>query len=182
MLRRLAAHCEARGLATVQSAEPTRGPWGMKLRESMAGARLPLAEELGLFIKDRQQHVRDLIAPSLQAGGVVLLDRYYFSTAAYQGARGADPPAVLAENERFAPVPDLVLLLDFDPAGGIGRIRARGDAPNSFEEVEQLRAVREIFLALRRECIRVVDASAAPEEVWARCRQEFDAVVRAECP
>lgn len=178
ILRRMAEHCAARGLPGVLSGEPTRGPWGMKLRESMTAGRLSLAEELDLFLKDRAEHVREVIAPGLRAGKVVLLDRYYLSTAAYQGARGADPEWVLAENEKFAPRPDLVLLLDFDPAGGLGRIRARGDAPNTFEGMEQLREVRRIFLGLRRPFLRTVNASGTPDEVWERCRAEFDAVVR----
>src|SRR5437773_1236000 len=126
VLRRLAEHCAARGLPCVMSGEPTRGPWGMKLRQSMVEGRLSLEDELSLFLKDRAEHVETLIRPALAVGKVVLLDRYYPSTAAYQGARGIEPEKILEENERFAPKPDLVLLLDFDPAGGIGRVRARG--------------------------------------------------------
>ena len=177
VLRRLAAHCEARRLPSVSSGEPTRGEWGMKLRRSMAEGRLSLDEELALFLKDRAEHVEKLIRPSLATGKVVLLDRYYLSTAAYQGARGADPEAILLENERFAPQPDLVLLLDFDPAGGLARIRARGDAPNTFEELEQLRAVRQIFLGLRRPFIRQVDAARLADEVSGECRELFDGVI-----
>ncbi len=177
VLRRLAEHCAARGLGCVTSSEPTRGPWGMKLRQSMTEGRLSLDEELALFLKDRAEHVERLIRPSLVAGKVVLLDRYYLSTAAYQGARGAEPGKILEMNESFAPKPDLVLLLDFDPAGGLARIRARGDSPNTFEELEQLRAVRKIFLSLERPFVRRVDASRAPEEVFEDCRAQFDAVI-----
>ena len=174
VLRGLAAQCAQRGLECVTSGEPTRGPWGMKLRQSMTAGRLSLDEELDLFLKDRAEHVATLIRPALAAGKVVLLDRYYLSTAAYQGARGADPAEILDANEKFAPQPDLVLLLDFDPAGGLDRIRARGDAPNTFEEAEQLRAVRKIFLGLQRPFIRLVDAARPAEEVLADCRAEFD--------
>jgi len=174
VLRRLAAHCAERSLACVSSGEPTQGAWGMKLRQSMTEGRLSLDEELDLFLRDRAEHVEQLIRPALAAGKVVLLDRYYLSTAAYQGARGSDPETILEINEKFAPPPDLVLLLDFDPAGGLERIRARGDAPNTFEEAEQLRAVRRIFLGLQRPFIRRVDASRSAEEVFAACLAEFD--------
>ena len=177
VLRSLAADCAERGLACVMSGEPTRGPWGIKLRQSMTEGRLSLDEELDLFLKDRAEHVAALIRPALAAGKVVLLDRYYLSTAAYQGARGADPGEILEANEKFAPQPDLVLLLDFDPAGGLERIRARGDAPNTFEEAEQLRAVRRIFLGLQRPFIRRVDASRLAQEVLAACVAEFSAVI-----
>jgi len=177
VLRGLAAHGAERGLECVTSGEPTRGPWGMKLRQSMTEGRLSLDEELELFLKDRAEHVATLIRPALAAGKVVLLDRYYLSTAAYQGARGADPAKILEANEKFAPQPDLVLLLDFDPDGGLARIRARGDAPNTFEEAEQLRAVRKIFLGLQRPFIRRVDASRPTGEVFSGCRAEFDRVI-----
>ena len=177
VLRGLAEHCAARDLECVTSGEPTRGLWGMKLRQSMTEGRLSLDEELELFLKDRAEHVATLIRPALAAGKVVLLDRYYLSTAAYQGARGADPAKILEMNEKFAPQPDLVLLLDFDPAGGLERIRARGDAPNTFEESEQLSAVRKIFLVLQRPFIRRVDASRPADAVFSGCRAEFDRVI-----
>src|SRR5215203_3907244 len=84
VLRHLADHCAAKRLASVVSGEPTRGQWGMRLRQSMTDGRLTLAEELELFLRDRAEHVRTLIRPGLAAGKIILLDRYYFSTAAYQ--------------------------------------------------------------------------------------------------
>jgi dTMP kinase len=176
LVRQFADYCQAHGLGCVTSGEPTRGPWGQKLRRSMTEGRLTLEEELDLFLKDRAEHVDTLIRPALQRGDVVVLDRYYFSTAAYQGARGVDPEWILARNEQFAPEPDLVLLLDFDPAAGLDRIRARGDAPNSFEELEQLREVRRIFLSLRRPCIHLINAARTTDAVWQDCEKEFAAL------
>src|SRR6266550_1777 len=95
LLHKLAEYCAGRGLAVVVSKEPTDGPWGRKLRESAQSGRLSLEEELELFLKDRAEHVKGLILPALSEGKVVLLDRYYLSTAAYQGARGADPVRIL---------------------------------------------------------------------------------------
>ena len=63
-------------------------------------------------------------------------------------------------------------------AGIIADIRARGDAPNTFEEAEQLRAVREIFLGLQRPFIRRVDASRPAQEVLAGCLAEFARVIQ----
>lgn len=177
VVQRLLSHGEERGLQCVKSAEPTRGKWGLKLRQSMTEGRLTLDEELTLFLKDRAEHVKNVILPSLAEGKVVVLDRYYFSTAAYQGARGADPQKILEENEQFAPKPDLVLLLDFEPHRGLARIRARGDSPNEFEELEQLREVRRIFLGLRREFISRVDAALSPDEVFRQCKEAFDRLI-----
>lgn len=169
VLRHLASYCEALGRSVITSREPTEGPHGRRLRESATGGRLPLEEELELFVLDRRAHVADLILPALAGHAVVLLDRYYFSTAAYQGARGADPAEVLRLNEEFAPVPDLVLLLDCEPSLSLERIRARGGGADAFERLEALEAVRKIFLSISRPFIRVVDASSSPERVAASC-------------
>jgi dTMP kinase len=177
IVRRLADYCRDRGLPCVTSGEPTRGPWGLKLRQSMVEGRLSLDEELSLFLQDRAEHVENLIRPSLAEGKVVILDRYYLSTAAYQGARGVDPARILEANERFAPKPDLVLLLDFDPEGGLARVRARGDAPNTFEQLEQLRAVRGIFLGLQYPFIRRIDAGRSADAVWQDCRVRMDHLI-----
>src|SRR4051812_1992705 len=91
LVSQIAGHCRTLGLGCVTGSEPTRGPWGAQLRRSMIEGRLSLEEELDLFLKDRAEHVETVIRPALQRGDVVVLDRYYFSTAAYQGARGADP-------------------------------------------------------------------------------------------
>jgi len=160
---------EGTPMELVSSREPTDGPWGRRLRESATLGRLSPEEELELFIRDRRQHVEELLWPALNRGALVLLDRYYFSTAAYQGARGADPEAVLALNESFAPIPDLVLLLDCDPLISLDRVRRRGGAADEFEKLEELQAVRRIFLALRRPFIRRIDAGRPAEAVGAEC-------------
>jgi len=175
--RALAADLRGHGLTVVTSREPTDGPHGIALRQSAKTGRLALAEELDLFLKDRAEHVAQLIAPALKRGEVVILDRYYLSTAAYQGARGADPQAVILMNEAFAPRPDLVLLLDIDPLGGTGRILRRGDQPDDFEAVAYLSKVRDIFLSLPQSFIRRIDASRPADEVFGNASREVDAAL-----
>ena len=96
----------------------------------------------------RRQHVEELIKPALTKGHVVILDRYYFSMMAYQGARGFDPAQIRKENETFAPVPDLLLILDLDVDTALKRIGSRGDTANEFEQHSNLSRCREIFLSL----------------------------------
>lgn len=124
------------GLDVVTSKEPTSGVWGQRLRESAATGRMAPSEELAAFIEDRKEHVRELIRPALDAGKVVVLDRYYFSTAAYQGARGMDWRSILEQNEAFAPQPDLLVVLRVDPKVGLTRVASRGDEANLFEREE----------------------------------------------
>jgi dTMP kinase len=144
----LAQWCGERGLACVLSREPTNLSHGRKLRESMETGRFSLEEELELFRLDRKEHVERSIGPALAENHIVILDRYYWSNAAYQGARGADVGRIIAANEAIAPVPDLILFMDIEVKESIARIHGRGDAPNDFEGREYLEKVRAIFQAL----------------------------------
>ncbi len=164
--RKLAEHFIAQGREVILSREPTDGPWGTLLRNSAETGRLSPEEELETFIKDRRQHVEELITPALAAGKVVILDRYYFSTMAYQGARGFDPQQIRKDNEAFAPVPDLLLLLDLDVDTALTRIGSRGDTANEFEQRANLARCREIFLSVKDEPFaRIIDANASTENV-----------------
>jgi dTMP kinase len=166
--RKLAEHFTAQGRTVTLSREPTDGPWGSLLRSSAQTGRLSPAEELEAFLKDRRQHVEELIAPALAAGNVVILDRYYFSTMAYQGARGFDPAKIRSDNEEFAPVPDRLFILDLDVSTALERIGTRGDTANEFEQRANLQRCRDIFLSLRDEPFaRVIDAGADTGEVAA---------------
>ncbi|KAB2639538.1 MAG: dTMP kinase [Verrucomicrobia bacterium] len=168
----LAAWFAAQGREVLTSREPTDGPWGKKLRDSAASGRLAPAEELECFLKDRRQHVDEVIAPALAAGKVVILDRYYFSTMAYQGARGFDPAEIRRLNEVFAPLPDLLLILDLAVSSAHQRIGSRGDTANEFEQRESLERCRQIFLSLKDEPFaRVIPCNDSIAEVAARLQQ-----------
>jgi dTMP kinase len=164
--RKLAEYFIAKGRTVALSREPTDGPWGTLLRNSAETGRLSPEEELDAFLKDRRQHVEELISPCLSKGNVVILDRYYFSTMAYQGARGFDPRQIRKDNEAFAPVPDLLLILDLDIDTALKRIGSRGDTANEFEQRANLERCREIFLSLSDEPFaKLIDANASVEEV-----------------
>lgn len=172
--RRLGEWFVSQGRDVVLSREPTDGPWGKKLRESAATGRLSPQDELDYFLRDRRQHVDELIAPSLAAGKVVILDRYYFSTMAYQSVRGFDPTEIRRRNEEFAPVPDLLIVLDLDIDSAYARIGTRGDTANEFEKRESLEHCREIFLSLKNEPFaRVIDSAGSLDDVSAAIRQIF---------
>jgi dTMP kinase len=166
--KRLAEWFRSRGREVVLSREPTDGPWGKKLRESATTGRLSAEEELECFLNDRREHVEMSIKPALAEGKVVILDRYYFSTMAYQGARGFDPAEIRLRNEAFAPQPDLLLILDLSVESAHGRIGARGDTANEFEQRDTLSRCREIFLSLRDEPFAcVIDAEPSLNVVTA---------------
>ncbi len=175
-LARLAAVLRARGAEVVTTKEPTDGPIGRRIRETARTGRLPAEQELELFLADRREHVAGLVAPALARGAVVLIDRYFYSTAAYQGARGLDPRDIVARNLAFAPVPDLVLLFQLPPELGLRRVRGRDGAENLFEKLADLEACDLVFRALDRPEIVRIDATPSADEVHAACIAAFDAI------
>ena len=149
-LERLAARLRAADCDVVTTSEPTGFPSGQRIRE-MARSGKPLAaeQELRWFVEDRRVHVAEVIAPALRAGQIVLTDRYFLSTVAYQGARGLDYEQILADSEAEFPIPDLVVLLEIDPQIGLDRVHARGaELEGVFEQHEFLTRVAAVFDAL----------------------------------
>lgn len=176
-LARLAERIAGTGREVVRLVEPTHGPIGAEIRRrAREGPPLGAREELDLFLADRRENVGLNVVPALERGAVVVQDRYYYSTAAYQAARpelGLDPDEVVALHAGWAPRPDVVLLLDLPVASGLERVRRRGPG-DAFEEVGRQEAVRRTFLALAAAEPRfaVVDASddeaAVARAVWSR--------------
>lgn len=156
-VRMLAQRLSAASIPFITTKEPTDGPWGVKIRRSAQTGRMSPQEELAAFIKDRQEHVREELDPALKDGKVVLVDRYYLSTVAYQGARGLNPAELLALNS-FAPAPDLLFVLDIDPTLGLQRIRERGDLADLFEREDELSRARSIFKGLSLPNLHFMDA------------------------
>lgn len=163
----LADYLTARNFDVVTTREPTDGVYGRKIRSLFASRdKLTPAEELRLFVEDRREHVQKVLLPALVADKVVLTDRYYFSTAAYQGVAGHDPAKIIADNEEFAPRPDLVLLLTLPAAESVYRIKSlRGESLNDFEKEDGLAKVARIFAGFEHDYITRIDASNPVEIV-----------------
>jgi dTMP kinase len=152
--------------AVVATREPTDGPFGQKIRELFVDREaVSYDEELELFVADRDQHVQEVIAPALRDGCVVVCDRYYLSTVAYQGANGIDPEFIMKKNKGF-PVPDLAIILEIEPAQGIYRIQnQRNENPNTFEKESNLKKVAAIFESMQQPYIKRISASDSIENV-----------------
>ena len=171
--RRLAEHFGSRGYDVLQLREPTDGPWGRQIRARAASGqgRASPREELDLFIQDRREDVTQNILPALAAGKLVIIDRYYYSTMAYQGARGLDPEEIRLMNEAFAPVPDLVFILDVPAEIGVIRKRRQQGTVDHFEEVSYLDRVREVFGSIEGEHIQRIDGTACEDRVLDEVRR-----------
>jgi dTMP kinase len=165
-LQLLGHYLRDKGYSILTTREPTRGLFGQKIRSLyMHRNQCSLDEELELFLADRREHVEKVLAPALEQEKIILCDRYFLSTVAYQGARGLDPEHILELN-RFAPDPDLALLFQAPLDTGLSRItRGRGDELNDFEQKESLAHVAAIFSSIKRPYIRPIDARGSIEEV-----------------
>jgi dTMP kinase len=155
----LAKILEERGFEVVATREPTEGVYGKKIRQLYHNRdSVNKQEELELFLKDRREHVENLIKPALRRGRLVLTDRYFLSTAAYQGAAGMNVEEILKINEAFAPLPDLAIIIDLPPAESVRRIeKYRKESLNDFEQENYLRQVAQVFSAINRNYIRRID-------------------------
>lgn len=139
----------------VLTAEPTAGQVGRILREKLAeesGQEISAAQrmqELFLFMADHAQHLTGTVIPSLEAGAIVLSDRYADSTAAYQGVtlRGIVPDPVQWIQNIYLPWnlrPDKTLLFVLDPHSALLRMKSR-QGLEKFERLEFLQSVDENF-------------------------------------
>jgi len=163
----LAKSLTERDILNIALAEPTRGTWGTKIRKLLSEGRQGISpqEELSWFVNDRKEDIELNIMPALQDNKVVLMDRYYFSTAAYQGALGLDPEQIRQENETFAPIPDRVLIFLTSPETCLERIESSRDQKSAFEKLDYLRNVQEIFKSFTGPNIRFIDSVGSVPEV-----------------
>lgn len=129
--------------------EPTDGVWGDKIRDLARNGRhkIDANTEFDFFLNDRKEDVNKNIVPLLNKKEIVIMDRYYFSSVAYQGARGLDTDFIEKKNIEIAPQPHLVILLDLSPKVALKRIiHSRSEFPDHFEREKYLEDVRKIFL------------------------------------
>ena len=157
-------------------AEPTRGAWGMKIRKLLSDGRKGISpqEELSWFINDRKEDIEMNIMPALKENIAVLMDRYYFSTAAYQGVLGLEPDQIRLENEKFAPIPDRVLIFLASPEKCLERIESSRDQKSTFEKLDYLKNVQEIFKSFNGPNIRFIESVGSVSEVHEKVLTEID--------
>jgi dTMP kinase len=159
--------------------EPTNGAHGRQIRAAARrGDPIAPEQELAWFTQDRREHVDSLIEPSLAAGKLVVTDRYYLSTVAYQGARGLDWQQILRDSEAAYPIPDLLVLLTLDAETAMQRVEARGATRDPlFERADFLARAAEIFAVIDRPYITRVDGTASEVEVAGAVRAAVEGVL-----
>lgn len=184
---RLVAALEATGREVVSLREPGGTAISEKIRAILldpANSEMADECELLLYEASRAQLVRQVIEPALMRGAVVVCDRFFDSTHAYQAAaRGLGSALVHTANSLgcCGVVPDVTIVLDMDPAEALARAGRGGLDRLESEGLSFQRRVRADYLALAADepgRVHVVDAAGAADEVAARVR----ATLAAACP
>ena len=180
-LRLLASWLLARGVEPIVTREPGGTRIGEQVRALLHNpdhTEMTAETEILLYSAARAQHVAQVIRPALEAGKIVLCDRFYDSTFAYQGhGRGLSMEA-LRQITTFATrglVPDLSLYLDVPPEVGLRRRETGGEEMNRLdrETLAFHQRVREGYLALLKEepsRWRTIDATGSIDEVQTAVR------------
>lgn len=188
LIKDLGAALTGEGREVFVTREPGGTALGAALREilqeSKVGAVSPLAELL-LFSADRVQHIDEVLRPASNKGSLILCDRFYYSTIAFQGfGRGLDMTLVKETCDAAVGgfIPDLVILLDLDASIGLARTKGRGiDDTFESESLAFHSRVRKGFLELAAslpEPFYVIDASRSKEEVFKSALEAVRQVLR----
>lgn len=150
----LVAYLKSRNLPYILTREPGGTPISEAIRSILLDPHyreMKPETELLLYSASRAQHTGELILPALQAGKIVICDRYYDSTYAYQGAARELDFALIDTITRFATYgrsPDKTFLLDLPVDSGLGRITSRQLDRLELEKAEFHHKVREQFLLI----------------------------------
>lgn len=173
-LARLVEHLQTAGIAPVVTREPGGTAFGTRVREVLLDPALDMhaLPEFLLYSASRAQLVQDVIQPALNGGEVVICDRYFDSSLAYQGAgRGLALSLLQSITQEVTGglKPDLTLLLDLNPVIGLERAAARGQ-PDRLERADLgfHQRVRQGFLDLARQepgRFVVLDAARTPDQL-----------------
>ncbi len=177
-IKLLAERCEAEGHNVVVTREPGGSAGGEAVRHVLlSGAAEPFgpAMEAMLFAAARSDHVEQIIRPAIEAGKIVLCDRFLDSSRVYQGVSGGLDQSFMTALESIAVngvMPDLTLILDLDPSEGMRRAKVR----RGTEEIDRYEREdlalheerREAYIDIARaepaRCV-MIDAAKTPDEV-----------------
>lgn len=153
------------GIKSIYTFEPTYSYYGSKLRESMLSKDLKPEEELSLFIADRKEHIKHMIKPSIDEGYVIVLDRYIYSSIAYQGAKGIDKEYIYNQHKNFILEPDLVFIFHLPIDTALNRIIEKRGFTDRFEDKQYLQKADEIFYSFNAPNIYHINTDKDKESI-----------------
>lgn len=155
--------------------EPTHFEHGNKIRKFLQGElKLSKKELIDLFLLDRESSVKKNIVPSLQNGSCVILDRYLYSMAAYQGDETYSPFQILEMNlQKNFPLPDLLFFLNIPVQVALLRIQRRGKKQEIFDSTAQLEIILQNYTKILPPNTIYLDAQKNQKELIEECLQHF---------
>ncbi|GFO97763.1 thymidylate kinase [groundwater metagenome] len=189
-------------VAVKKTMEPTNGLIGELIRQFLTDDKFVAKEQLALlFAADRLDNLYKNIKPILNKAGVVISERYVYSTLAYQSCEGIDFDWLCKIN-KFAIPPDLAILLDVNPSKSLTRFKSdSNNGKRKWEKQEYfekklflLERIRERYLEIFRGEIEserynfldtnfvIIDASKDREEVYERIKEHVNALIKGEYP
>lgn len=155
--KNLAEKLNSINIKTIYTFEPTHSRYGAKLREGMLSEDLDTEEELLLFVKDRKEHIEYMIKPALEEGYFIILDRYFYSSIAYQGAKGIDINRIINMHKDFIIKPDIVFIFHLPIDIALNRIISKRGIADRFENETYLKKVDKIFHSFNEPFIYHID-------------------------
>jgi len=170
--RLLAEWLRARGYRVVVTDEPTDGTIGRIIKRALRGEiKLQVTTEALLFAADRIQQIAAVIRPALKAGKIVITERYFYSSLAYQSARGLS--LTWLENiNRAALKPNLSILIDLPADAALQRIKCSRRLDKFEQDMKLQRLVRSNYLRIARlRGLKIVDGARNKDEVQADIRK-----------
>jgi len=163
----LADRLSARGAECLLTWEPTDGPIGLSIRESLKKGGLPASALQLLFCADRAWHIENVIQPALEQGKIIICDRYALSTLVYGVALGLDGSWLETLNNKFIqPDVQMVLLPPYEATFERVGLRATKDI---LEEETLMKKVYDAYAyEAKRQGLIVIDTSAELNSVAGR--------------
>lgn len=155
--KNLAEKLNSINIKTIYTFEPTHSHYGAKLRDGMLSEDLEAEEELLLFVKDRKEHIEYMIKPALEEGYFIILDRYFYSSIAYQGAKGIDINRIINMHKDFIIKPDIVFIFHLPIDIALNRIISKRGITDRFENETYLKKVDKIFHSFNEPFIYHID-------------------------
>lgn len=142
------------GFDAVGTCEPTKSETGQLCRKYLKDEKSDVRVDALLFAADRIEHYNQVVLPLLQAGKIVISDRYKMSSYVYQQSQGA-PLEWLKEINKYAPEADLTIYLDISIETSINRIKESEDEKEKFENRESLKRIKNLYESFKNSFIRV---------------------------
>ncbi len=171
LAKNLCENLDFQKITTQYLHEPTHSEYGLKIRKYLKGEfQLSKQELIDLFLLDRNFSVKENILPNLEKGVHVVLDRYFYSMAAYQGDEEFSPLKILQMNlEKNFPAPNVLFFLDIPPEIAYERIQTRSERQEAFDSIVQLERISKNYKKILPPNVNYLDAKKNPKEILEKC-------------